>query len=96
MYIIEKLIWVVTAHAVGDWALQGHFFAEKSKRPMILLAHSLLWAGCVSIALKYMGIFTLGKYAFLLLGHFACDGIEPRNRNLDQLWHGIQCIVVIL
>lgn len=93
---MENLIWIITAHAIGDWGMQGQFFKDKSISPWILSAHSILWAGCISIALKYIGIFAVWKFIFLVVGHYLCDGIKNRKVYLDQAWHGLQCLIVTI
>lgn len=98
--------WLVFAHLVGDFVLQDEFQAKlKGKRLYILLVHSALWAGAVSLCLLALGILVPWKMLFLLAGHAVCDWLKarlPEDRAKwwhlypDQAFHGIQLLVVWL
>lgn len=68
------MIWILIAHYIADWGLQNDFVASnKGKYWIVMFAHCFIWAGCVSIALQYLGIFSLLKFSFLFIGHWAMD-----------------------
>jgi len=55
-------VWLVFAHLVGDFVLQDEFQAKlKGKRLYILLVHSALWAGAVSLCLLALGLFAFWR-----------------------------------
>ena len=106
--MLENFMWLVFAHAVGDYALQApHLGESKLFSPMIMLAHSLVWTGCLAVALKYTNRYDLWKIVFLVIGHFIIDTIssayawmcyypfEARNINFyDQMVHFLQLLIV--
>ena len=66
--------WLIFAHAVGDMALQSELIWNyKSLYIAMMLAHSIIWGGCVGIALKYINRYKLWKIVFLLAGHYLID-----------------------
>lgn len=71
------MIWLLIAHYIADWGLQNDFVAKnKGNYWIIMFSHCFIWAGCVSIALQYLGIFTLTKFIFLFIGHWIMDKIK--------------------
>lgn len=96
-------IWLIFAHYVGDYVVQTpYLYNNKYKDLYILFIHSILWTACISIALEYIGILTLWKIIFLLIGHFLIDKIKilfPDIKNIllyDQIMHIIQCLIVFI
>lgn len=78
--------WLIVAHFISDWGLQSRWMAEnKSKYWEVLLAHSFIYAGGISIALEYTGLFSIGKVLFILIGHFITDYFSSRGTaKLDE------------
>ena len=67
-------------HFIGDFFLRNKFLdVYKSKSISVLSIHCFVWAGCISIGLEYFGGFTLGKFWFLFLGHFAIDYLKGKH-----------------
>ena len=101
---MSNLIWLIFAHFIGDIALQSDWQAKnKGKYWYVMLSHCMIWTGCICIALQFLGIFTLWKALFLLVGHWIGDHIKSRQPKRDdtwwmiypdQMWHGIQCLIV--
>lgn len=92
--IAQSMGWimVVIAHFVGDYALQNEYLAvNKIKYPYVRLAHSIIWAGCILVALAFVGVnlstgpawwAPLWVIFFLVFSHFMADGV-PRKRPVD-------------
>lgn len=73
------LIWVIIAHYIADWGLQNEFVAlNKGKYWIVMFSHCMIWAGCVGIALQYLGIFSIPKFMFLLIGHWIMDKMKMK------------------
>jgi len=71
---MNSLIWLIFAHFIGDWGIATSWLHEqKTQRVAPLLAHCMIYTGCVSIALQYIGIFTLMRVWMILFGHLAID-----------------------
>jgi len=100
------MIWLVFAHYIGDIALQSDWQAQnKGKLWYVMLSHCVIWTGCISIALQFLGIFAMWKVAFLLIGHWICDKWKTTKSKTpeawkfiypDQAWHLFQCVIVYL
>ncbi|KKM62452.1 hypothetical protein LCGC14_1521550 [marine sediment metagenome] len=103
------MIWIIFAHFIGDWGLQSEWVAlNKEKYWFVMTAHCMIWTGCVSMAVEYMGALTVWKLFFLFIGHYACDiwkcGVYEKtpfckqetywHMYADQGWHLIQCFIV--
>jgi hypothetical protein len=72
---LEAIIAVFLAHFLADYPLQGDFLATwKSKSVYILMVHSFIWAGLVSMALVVFGLFAPWQFVFLFAGHYLIDG----------------------
>ena len=98
------MIWLIIAHYLGDCALQTQHQAEyKGKKWYVMLCHCMVWAGCISIALEYIGCFVLWKFFFLVIGHWLMDKWKCKRRGesnismyIDQGFHLSQCLLVYL
>lgn len=99
---MDKFIWIIFAHFIGDIALQSDWQAKnKGVLWYVMLSHCMIWTACISIALQYLGLFALWKVAFLFFGHWICDKWKTTKISWnyiypDQLWHLTQCLVVFL
>ncbi len=99
---MEKFIWLIFAHYIGDIAFQSIWQAEnKSKYWYVMLSHCIIWTCCISVALQYIGLFAMWKVIFLIIGHGVCDEIKTHQKIKswwkiypDQAWHLIQLIIV--
>ena len=100
------MIWLIFAHFIGDIALQSDWQAQnKNKYWYVMLCHCMIWTACISVALQYLGLFSMWKVLFLLIGHWISDLIKSSQSNTpenwwmiypDQLWHLIQCGIVYI
>jgi hypothetical protein len=100
--------WLISAHFIGDWALQSRWIAEnKSSIPEILFAHCMIYAATISIALQYLNILSPWKVVFLIVTHFItdswssnkhknCSNFSEKRRTLyiDHMYHLIQLLIV--
>lgn len=102
--MFESFIWLLFGHYFGDYALQSDWIAKnKGMSLYVLLAHSMIWAGIISIILQYLWIFTLWKAIFLIIGHILIDKwktTKPQNESFwiypDQILHLFQLIIVYI
>lgn len=104
--MIEDFIWLIFAHAIGDMGFQNSVISSgKVFSPMIMLAHSIIVAGCLCVALKYIGRYSNFKFMFLVVAHFLTDYLNlffayylGYDKNLvnffDQACHFVQIITV--
>lgn len=103
MIFLTKFFWLIVTHFVGDYAIQTEFIAKnKGNDWYIMLVHSIIWAGCVCVGLQYLGLYSLWKVLFLILGHALMDFLKTRMPTKkwmifpDQCFHLIQCLIVYL
>jgi len=103
---VDKFIWLIFAHYIGDIALQSDWQAKnKGKLWYVMLSHCMIWTACISLGLQFLGIFAFWKAIFLFFGHWISDAMKskvpqtPENWKYiypDQGWHLIQCLIVYL
>jgi hypothetical protein len=66
MPVIEIILWVLLAHYLLDYPLQGDFLAQtKEKYFYSLLAHSMIYGLGMALIFKLIGVFAVWK-VFLL------------------------------
>ena len=74
---MERFIWLIFAHFIGDIALQTSWQADnKNKYWYVMLSHCIIWTACVSVALQYIGSFAIWKVIFLVIGYGISDEIK--------------------
>ena len=101
-----NIIWIIFAHFIGDFPMQGDFLANnKGQRWYLMFTHCIIWTACVCVVLQWLGIYAFWKVLFLVVGHWICDKWKTTKPSTpeawkylypDQLWHLIQCIIVYL
>jgi hypothetical protein len=95
-----NLVWLIFAHYVGDFWGQSAWVSEnKGKYWYIMLAHCIIWTACICIALQYIGLLSLWKIPFLIIGHGLMDYYKTTKKcwywiYSDQLWHLVQVLIV--
>ncbi len=107
--MVEILIILFTVNFILDYPLQNDFLAtNKSKYNYILFVHSMIWAGGLSIALMYLGLFEIWKFVMLLVGHILIDAWKCRGHYkkwnisdlnslyIDQGLHVVQLVLCLL
>lgn len=82
--MLTNFTWLIFAHAIGDMALQTDYIGKhKGESPMVMLAHCIIWTGCISIGLKYINRYKPWRVFFLIIGHFIIDKISSFYLNYD-------------
>jgi len=102
--IIWLLWWLLVAHVIADWCIQGDYVAtNKGKHSIIMLAHCIAWAGIVCIPLAIFKVLVWQKIPFLVVGHFVIDSWKVQQQDntkflrhlcIDQALHICQLLVV--
>ena len=104
---MENILWVILAHYICDYPLQGTFLATtKGTNWYSMWAHCIIYALGVSLALHLMGVFALWKAAVLLCTHYPIDYVKATAKNkaraltsylyIDQALHLLICLLVVL
>jgi hypothetical protein len=97
------MIWLLFAHVLGDFALQTEtIYNKKYTDTMWLIAHCLIWTGCICVALQFIGNYHLWKFLFLFTGHYIMDITKCKSHNpedkfvvyFDQAVHLLQLLIV--
>lgn len=99
--MINILFWLIFGHALGDYGLQTDWVAKNKKNDnYILLAHTIIYSGIISIILYYFGILAIWKVVFLVGGHFIMDYIKCHSKKdiwkVDQVIHFLQLLVILI
>jgi len=77
---MENLLWVILAHYLADYPLQGDFLTQtKDKHFSSLLAHSIIYGLILSLCFKFLGIFALWKVPILIISHMIIDYDKAKN-----------------
>ena len=75
MGAIEKLLWLLFAHFIADWALQPLWIGtNKGKYWSIMTAHCMVYTACICVALKYIGAHFIPVFALItFITHYLTD-----------------------
>lgn len=85
MSLTIKIIFVLFAHFILDYPLQGDFLAQtKGKYWYSLLVHSLIYGLGMSICFYFIGVFALWKVIILVLSHIIIDYIKANAKNKER------------
>lgn len=72
--MIEIILWLLLAHYVLDYPLQGSFLAQtKGKHPYSLFAHSMIYGLGMAVVFKLLGLFAAWKVVVLVASHIIID-----------------------
>lgn len=72
--------YLLFAHLVMDYPLQGDFMArEKARNNLILLTHCMLWTLGVCAALTFDGMYSTWQFWWLFIGHLIMDFLKSRG-----------------
>jgi hypothetical protein len=105
--MVESILWVILAHYVADYPLQGDFLAQtKGKYWYSLLVHSVIYGLTIALCFKLLGLFALWKVAVLIVSHIIIDYKKATAKNkekaltsylyIDQSLHLVINIVLLL
>ena len=82
---MEQILWLILAHYIADYPLQGDFLAQtKGKYWYSLLAHSIIYGLTISLCLKLLGVFALWKALVLVLSHIIIDYKKATANDKDK------------
>lgn len=79
---MEVLLWIILAHYIADYPLQGSFLAQtKGKYFYSLLAHSIIYGLTIALAFKLLGVFSILKAFILVISHILIDYKKATAKN---------------
>lgn len=82
---MEKILWIILAHYIADYPLQGDFLAQtKGKYWYSLLAHSVIYGLTIALTLKLLGLFTIWKVIALIISHVVIDYKKATAKNKEK------------
>lgn len=90
-----EIFWLLFAHLLADYPLQGEFLAKmKGKNHIVLASHTGIWTGTICLALVLLGIdFTTIDVLLLFVVHYVVDHMKARSigfyRYLNPLGLGL-------
>lgn len=104
---MEKILWIILAHYIADYPLQGDFLAQtKGKYWYSLLAHSVIYGLTIALALKLLDLFTIWKAIALIISHMVIDYKKATAKNkekalttylyIDQALHIVINIILVV
>lgn len=104
---MEKILWIILAHYIADYPLQGDFLAQtKGKYWYSLLAHSVIYGLTIALALKLLGLFAIWKAIALIISHMVIDYKKATAKNkekalttylyIDQALHIVINIILVV
>ena len=107
MEMIKPILWIILAHYLADYPLQGSFLATtKGKYLYSLFAHCAIYSLFVAFCLDLMGLFAIWKVAVLFISHMLIDYWKSHSDPvkgakeylyIDQILHiSINIILVIV
>lgn len=72
--MIEKILFILLVHYLGDYAFQSQFlFETKKKKFYSLFVHSMIYALLVSLCFYLLGVFAFWKFLVVLFAHLIVD-----------------------
>jgi hypothetical protein len=104
---MTNILWVLLAHYIADYPLQGDFLAQtKGKYWYSLLAHSIIYGLTIALCYKLIDVFTIWKAIVLIGSHMIIDYKKATAKNkdkalttylyIDQILHLIINIILLL
>ena len=104
---MENILWIILAHYIADYPLQGDFLAQtKGKYWYSLLAHSVIYGLTIALALKLLGLFAIWKAIALIISHMVIDYKKATAKNkekalttylyIDQALHIVINIILVV
>jgi hypothetical protein len=105
-----SIFWLLFAHLLADYPLQGEFLATmKGKNNIVLVSHAGIWTGTIALALVFLDIpFNPLDIAFLFIVHVIADYMKAKPIGfykklnplgwglfIDQMIHVLQIVIVL-
>lgn len=83
---MENILWLILAHYILDYPLQGGFLAQtKGKYWYSLFAHSMIYGLGMAFVLNLMNTDNIiPKALFLVASHMFIDMVKATARNKDK------------
>ena len=100
---MNEIFVLIFAHCIGDIVFQSEFIAKnKGEISIVMIWHSIIWTGCICIALQFFVEIYLWEILFLFIGHYICDLWKCKSTKkfpslhlyLDQIFHLLQILMV--
>lgn len=92
---VMHFFWLLFAHLLADYPLQGPFLStEKGNHSILLYSHAGIWTGCIATAGVLIG-FDIGIFDIfsLFFVHTLADGMKAKSlfwyKNMDPLEKGL-------
>ena len=83
--MIENILWVLLAHYIADYSLQGDFLAQtKGKYWYNLFAHSMIYSLSLCLCFKLLGVFVIWKFIVLLISHIIIDYLKANAKDKEK------------
>lgn len=81
---MENILWIILAHYILDYPLQGDFLAStKGKYWYSLFAHCIIYGLGMALVFKFIGVFAIWKVLVLVLSHLIIDYKKATAKNKD-------------
>lgn len=97
---LTNLLWVVLAHLLADYPLQGDFLAKAKETSLFYLCvHAIMYSLILGLSFNLMGAFALWKIPILVLFHITVDRISIEKRigkPIDQALHVSLAVLLYL
>ncbi len=85
MSLTIQITWILFAHYVLDYPLQGEFLAiTKGKNWYSLFAHSMIYSFGMGLVLHHIGHFWYGTLFILFISHFYIDFLKATAINKEK------------
>ena len=82
--MFENILWLILAHYILDYPLQGDFLAQtKGKYWYSLFVHCIIYSLGMALVFKFIGVFAMWKVLVLLLSHILIDYKKATAKNND-------------
>jgi hypothetical protein len=81
----NHIFWLLGAHFIADYPLQGDFLAQtKGKYWYSLMAHSIIYATVIGLCLMFLGSYAFWKVALIYVSHLIIDYKKATAKNKDK------------
>ena len=95
-----NLVILLFLHHLADTIQPTWLIKNKKDHAFAVYEHSFVWAGMITLGLIGFGEESIGKFLFLLIGHFLIDYFKYKLTSynwiyLDQALHYLQIIIIL-